>query len=241
MPKSRPIRDVSRTLVIKDRRKSYQWTGDRFAHFTPAYHSQKFAWKRRRFFESLTSRSRVLEIGSSDGRLARYIMGRSPVKPANYIMMDFAYAGKWEVPRYPRIPLKEYASYRRVSGNLFFPPFRGEGIFDKIIVPESFFTEISSSDRKTQQYIMRNLTPSERKIARGQFPTDAVFLHIILRKYFPFLRKGGELYVSNIHFVPEWNSPLNQMFLEYLTKARMGKILDYEFSKGVLVVRRSSA
>lgn len=241
MPKPRPIRDVSRTFVIKDRRKSYQWTGDRFAHFTPLYHSQKFGWKRRGFFESLTPHSRVLEVGASDGRLAQYVMSRSSVKPKNYVLMDFAYGGTCEVPRYPRISKKEYDSYRRVAGNLFFPPFRGEKIFDKIIVPESFFSEVSSSNQGTQRYIMKNLTPSERKIARGQFPTDAVFLHILLKKYLPLLRKGGELYVSNIHFTPDWHSPLNQMFLEYLTKASAQKIIEYHFSKGSLVVRRLAA
>ncbi len=238
MVKPRPIKDVSRTLVHKEPRKSYQWTGDHFAHFTPLYHGRVFKWKRRRFFNSLTSDSRVLEVGASDGRLAHYIMSHSPVKPKNYVLMDLAYGGKWEVPRYPRIPKKEYDQYRRVNGNLFFPPFRGVAIFDKIIIPESFFTEISSSNRETQRYIMRNLSRQEREIARGQFPTDAVFLHILLKKYLPFLRQGGELYVSNIHFSGKWDTPLNQMFLDSLTRARARGLIDFDFTNGSLVVRK---
>lgn len=101
------------------------------------------------FMQSLTPETRVLEIGAGTGRLANYLLKRTPLQPRNYILFDKAYEA---IP--PALKRRIFRRWRKgrgslklVAGDYFTFDFGeiGTGKWHHIIMPESYFGKESGS------------------------------------------------------------------------------------------------
>lgn len=179
----------------KPRKSSYEM-------FPLRRHLARFEFDRRGFLRSITPQTHILEVGAAGGRLTDHILRHSAVDPANYVLMDLDYGS-----RNPSFTLKRkvYAAKRQglkqVSGDLFHPPFRKRELFDKIIIPEALLPLKFVRESPEMHQVIRRLFGREANPLELANIFDRMLgTWWVVKHYFPLLKKGGELYLSDLHY-----------------------------------------
>ena len=147
---------------------------------------EEFEWDKTGFFEGITPKTRILEIGAGTGRLAQKIL-KTKARPENITLVDLAYTKN----KIPSMKSNVYYLARKgrlkiFHGNLFKPEFDKGKKFDKIIISHAFFP---------------GREPGINRVRHGHsdipyLDNKVEGLRRVVELYYPFLSKGGEMYFS---------------------------------------------
>lgn len=153
----------------------------------------------KEFLNSLESDTKVLELGSGTGRLAKYLLGNSKLKRENYTIFDLSYMDKM-----PYLKGRIWRSYKSgklnlLGGNYYTFDF-GDEKWHHIIIPHAFFTPFHGLvEEKETPHLIKTLA----------------------NKFLPHCYDGGSLRINHVDTperIPEKDLLQFNKFLKTLEK-----------------------
>lgn len=211
-----PLREakVSTRIRPKFPRERVLWSR-KFVVFNNAHNINALKLDRT-FFKSLSSKTKVLEIGAGSGRLMQFLLDHSALRSENVVLADIAYGSPSKMP-----PLKKgiYSLYKSGKiklrkADMWASRFK-KSEFDHILVSEAMIHPIVFDN------VGFDLSSKDPRI---------VAIKSLVSRLLPAVKQGGTLRVS----------PLIPPYIECLKQENVFKGLDVEFTSGGMVITKNN-
>jgi hypothetical protein len=138
-----------------------------------------------KFLTSLTSETKILELGAGTGRLTNWILNNSKIKPENYTILDLVYSNTKPSMKKKIALLIKKGKIKPIQEQILQHEYP-KNHYNHIFLPESFFPEFLAPEH-IKSYEFKS----------GVRKQNARIFEMLIKKLNPALKKGGTIRLSS--------------------------------------------